>query len=154
MEDWEKFKNLKQRGEWVELQFMAQATKLQFTVCRPWGDNWAYDVGIEHGANFLRIQVKSTTFRLGRGYWCQFTPHYQKKQDYSVEQIDMFAAYVIPVNVWYLIPAAELLGRRRKKGTMLFPSGRPRGNSFKYECYREAWGLLTKTRRQLAGYGR
>ena len=151
MEDWKKFKNFKQRGEWVELQFMAQASERRFAISKPWGDNGAYDVGIEHGANFLRVQVKSTTCRLGRGYWCQFKPHYGKKQDYSLEQLDLFAAYVIPVRVWYLIPAIELLGGKRKEGAMLYPVDLPlrKRNGFKYECYQESWELLTKTRREL-----
>jgi len=152
---WERFKSLKERGEWVELQFMAEAARRRFAVCRPWGDSRAYDVGIEHGANFLRVQVKSASCRMGCGYWCGFTPHYNKKQDYSVKEIDLFAAYVIPVRVCYLIPAGEMLGVRRRKGTMLFPVVLPvRKNSFRYECYREAWQLLARSRRELAKYGR
>ncbi|MHB8216686.1 MAG: group I intron-associated PD-(D/E)XK endonuclease [Candidatus Sulfotelmatobacter sp.] len=155
MEYGEKFANFKERGEWVELQFMAEAARRRFAVCRPWGDNRAYDVGIEHGSNFLRVQVKSASCRMGNGYWCGFAPHYNKKKDYSVKQLDLFAAYVIPVGVWYLIPAAEMLGDRRRKGTMLFPVVLPvRKNSFRYECYQEAWRMLTKTRRGLARYGR
>ena len=61
MKYWERFKTMKQRGEWVELQFMAQAAKRRFAVCKPWGETRAYDVGIEHGPNFLRVQVKSTS---------------------------------------------------------------------------------------------
>jgi hypothetical protein len=48
-------------------------------------------------------------------------PTYTKKQDYTVEQIDLFAAYIIPEDVWYLIPSAVLLGPQRKVGLMLFP---------------------------------
>jgi hypothetical protein len=151
---WKPFKNLKQRGEWVELQFMAQAAKRCLLLSRPWGDNWPYDVGIENGPAFLRVQIKSTTCRLRTGYWCQFVPHYQKKQDYTLEQIDIFAAYVIPEDVWYLIPASVLLGRRRKRGVVLFPSALPLlKNRLRYESYREAWELLSKTREELAALG-
>jgi hypothetical protein len=96
MKYWERFTNFKQRGEWVELQFMAQAAQHHFAVSKPWGDTRAYDVGIEHGENFLRVQVKSTTSRSGAGYRCQFMPNHQNKHDYSLNQIDLFAAYVIP----------------------------------------------------------
>jgi hypothetical protein len=155
MKPWEKFGSLKERGEWVELRFMAEAAGRLFAVLKPWGDCRAYDVGIEHGANFLRVQVKSATCRMGCGYWCGFTPHWGKKQDYSLKQIDLFAAYVIPVDVWYLIPASVMLGARRRKGTMLYPVVLPvRKNSFRYECYREAWRMLTKSRSELARYGR
>ena len=114
MEDWQRFKTGKERGEWAELQFMAGAARRQFRVCKPWGETAAYDVGIEHGQNFLRVQVKSSTNRRGRGYWCDFTRHYRKENDYSLEEVDLFAAYVIPEDAWYLIPAAVLLRDGRK----------------------------------------
>jgi hypothetical protein len=91
------------------------------SISKPWGDSGSYDVGVQHGPDILRVQVKSTTVRTGTGYFCQFKPNYFRKQDYTVEQIDVFAAYVIPQDVWYLIPAAIILGPTRKTGLMLFP---------------------------------
>ncbi len=155
MKHWERFTSMKQRGEWVELQFMAQAAKRRLAVSKPWGDMQAYDVGIEHGSNFLRVQVKSTTYRSGAGYRCMFKPNYLKKRDYSLDQIDLFAAYVIPVDAWYLIPAALLLGPRRLTMAMLSPVVPPvKKVCYRYECYREAWGLLTRSRLELGKYGR
>jgi hypothetical protein len=148
---WELFSNFKQRGEWVELQFMAQAAQRRFAVSKPWGDTQPYDVGIEHGPNFLRVQVKSTTSRVGAGYRCMFKPNYLRKRDYSLKEIDLFAAYVIPADAWYLIPAVLLLGQRRRAMAMLCPVVPPKKKaSYRYECYREAWKLLTKTRDELA----
>jgi len=128
---WEKFKTFKERGEWVELQFMAAAAQHRFAVSKPWGDTKAYDVGIEHKGNYLRVQVKSTTMRSGAGYLCQFHPNHNRKCDYSLKEIDVFAAYVIPENVWYLIPAALLLGKHRKWIAMLCPLATPK----KKACY-------------------
>ena len=154
MKYWEKFKTFKQRGDWVELQFMAAATQRRFVTSKPWGDTQAYDVGIEHKGNYLRVQVKSTTARGGAGYVCQFKPNQQKKCDYSIEQIDLFAAYVIPENAWYLIPAVLLLGKRRKIMAMLCPVVPPvKKASYCYEGYREAWNLLTKSRSELLQCG-
>jgi len=151
--DWELFSNFKQRGEWVELQFMAAAAKRRLSVNKPWGDTRAYDVGIEHGPNFLRVQVKSTTVRSGAGYRCQFMPNHKTKRDYSLKEIDLFAAYVIPEDAWYLIPAVLLLGKQRRLMAMLFPVVPPaKKASYRYECYREAWYLLTKTRAELGQY--
>jgi hypothetical protein len=149
--DWERFSNFKQRGEWVELQFMAKAAQRRFAISKPWGDTQAYDVGIEHGPNFLRVQVKSTTVRSGAGYRCQFMPNHKKKRDYSLQEIDLFAAYVIPEDVWYLIPAVLLLGKRRRSMAALCPVVPPaKKASYRYECYREAWNLLTQGRAELA----
>jgi PD-(D/E)XK endonuclease len=149
--DWDRFSNFKQRGEWVELQFMAQAARRRFAISRPWGETQAYDVGIEHALNFLRVQVKSTTARSGAGYRCQFMPNHKKKRDYSLKEIDLFAAYVIPEDAWYLIPAVLLLGARRRFMAALCPVSPPaKKASYCYECYREAWNLLTKSRSELA----
>jgi PD-(D/E)XK endonuclease len=149
MKHWQRFSTFKQRGEWVELQFMAQAALRGFTISKPWGDTSAYDVGVEHGAHYIRVQVKSTTVRTGTGYFCQFKPNYYKKHDYTLSQIDLFAAYVIPVNVWYMIPASVILGPTRKQGLMLFPVDVLKKNRYRYESYKEAWPLLTETRRSL-----
>ena len=149
MNHWKNFKSYKQRGEWVELRFMAEAAERGFFVVKPWGDTRAYDVGVDHSPNYLRVQVKSTTCRTGTGYFCQFKPHYLKKQDYTLDQLDLFAAYVIPVQTWYIIPAALLLGEVRKTGIMLHPVEPLKKDRYSYEAYKEAWPLLYKSRRAL-----
>ena len=75
--------------------------------------------------------------------------------DYSLNQIDLFAAYVIPEDAWYFIPAVVLLCERRLRMAMLSPIEPPKKKaSYCYECYREAWNLLTKTRSDLANHKR
>ncbi len=152
--DWIHFKTFKQRGEWVELQFMAEAAKHRFAISKPWGETQSYDVGIEHSSNFLRVQVKSTVVRSAAGYLCQFKPNHLKKRDYSLKEIDVFAAYVIPEDAWYLIPAVLLLGKRRRTMAMLCPVVPPKKKAcYRYESYREAWDLLRKSRLELGNYG-
>jgi len=154
MRYWERFKSFKERGEWVELQFMAEAARRRFAVCKPWGDTRAFDVGIECHPNFLRVQVKSTSYRRGDGYCCQLIPNHAKKQDYTLEQVDLFAAYVIPVKEWYLIPASLVLGVRRITCVMLSPVVPPtKKKSYCYERYKAAWNLLTDSRGDLARRG-
>ena len=153
MHYWERFASMKERGEWVELLFMTAAAQRRFAVSKPWGDTRPYDVGIEFGENFLRVQVKSTTQRSGAGYLCQFKPNHLKKHDYSLKEIDLFAAYVIPEEVWYLIPAKLLLGKRRKTMAMLSPLVPPKKKAcYRYEIYRNNWQMLTKTREELRHY--
>jgi hypothetical protein len=150
MKYWQRFRTLKERGEWVELKFMTEAAQRRFTVNKPWGDSRAYDVGIEHGQNFLRVQVKCTTYRVDGGYRCKFVPDSISNEDYSLKRLDLFAAYVIPEEVWYLIPAVLLVGKRRKGAAMLCPVTRlARKATYRYECYRESWNLLTKSRSEL-----
>jgi hypothetical protein len=59
-----------------------------------------------------------------------------------VKQVDFFAAYVIPEDVWYLIPAAVLLRGTQKKALTLLPAKPKHPERYKCECYREAWVLL------------
>jgi len=139
------FNNFKERGEWVELQFMARALRQKFRVSKPWGDSSAYDVGVEYDRVFLRVQVKSTDYRIGNGYLCAFKPNQHSRRPYTTRKIDFFAAYVIPEDAWYLLPAAVVL-KTRSLSLMLYPLKPKRRNSFHYESYREAWNLLrTKT---------
>jgi hypothetical protein len=134
------FRTFKERGEWVELLFMAWALRKGFKVSRPWGDSGPYDVGVEHGRRFLRVQVKSTSFRKGTGYLCGFSSN-QRSKRYTRRQVDFFAAYVIPEEVWYIIPAAAVL-KNKSTELMLYPMQRMRRDCYRYEGYREAWKLL------------
>jgi hypothetical protein len=120
---------------------MARAVRKGFKVSKPWGDSSAYDVGIESGARILRVQVKSTDCRTQYGYLCQFKPNAHSKP-YTLKQVDFFAAYVIPEDVWYLIPAEMLLGGKQKKAVTILPEKPKHPERYKCERYREAWGLL------------
>jgi len=84
--------------------------------------------------------VKSTSFRIGTGYLCGFSSN-QRSKRYTRRQVDFFAAYVIPEDVWYIIPATAVL---KNKGTelMLCPMQSMRRDCYQYEGYREAWKLL------------
>ncbi|HEY3971582.1 MAG TPA: group I intron-associated PD-(D/E)XK endonuclease [Candidatus Sulfotelmatobacter sp.] len=151
MEQWEKFRTFKQRGEWVELLFMAAAALRGFGISKPWGDSAACDVGIHHGSNYLRVQVKSSSYRRGTGYYCEFKPQ-DFQTGYSLEQVDLFAAYVIPTDAWYLIPAAVLL-RQHIQGLQLCPVRPSTRCPYLYEKYREAWKMLAKNRCALSRLG-
>jgi hypothetical protein len=59
----------------------------------------------------------------------------QAKQ-YSEEQIDVIAAYVVPEDAWFLIPVSEL----RTKTLYLPPPERAKAS--KYGRFLEAWELL------------
>ena len=135
------FRTYKERGEWVELQFMARAVREGFKVSKPWGDSSAYDVGIESGERILRVQVKSTDCRTQYGYLCQFKPN-AKSKPYTLKQVDFFAAYIIPEDEWYVIPAVVLLGEKPKKALTLFPVGARHPERYGYEKYRGGWELM------------
>ena len=143
MDEFKFFKNFKERGEWVEARFMADAMRHGYKVLKPWGDSQPYDVALAFGNRIVRVQVKSSSNRYGTGYLCQFKPNYYTKP-YSLDQLDFFAACVIPKDTWYLIPAKVVLcGEITKKALMLYPVEPEKRGRYLYESYREAWPLLT-----------
>jgi hypothetical protein len=143
MDEFKFFKNFKERGEWVEARFMADAMRHGYKVLKPWGDSQPYDVALAFGNRIVRVQVKSTSNRYSTGYLCQFKPNYFS-QPYSLAQLDFFAACVIPQDTWYLVPARVVLGGDvNKQAIMLFPMEPVKQNRYLYESYREAWPLLT-----------
>ncbi len=109
----------------------------------------AYDVDIECAGGLLRVQVKSSSVRNGTGYFCQFHRNYLTQHPYTLDDVDLFATYIIPVTTWYLIPAAVILTPTVKVGLTLYPVTALKQDRYKYEHCREAWGLLSKTRREL-----
>jgi hypothetical protein len=140
------FRNFKERGEWVELQFMGQALRKKFRVSKPWGDSGSYDVGIEQGRRLLKVQVKSTSYRLGSGYQCACRPNERSKR-YTTRKVDFFAAYVVPEDVWYIIPASVVL-KTKSCDLMLCPVQPRRRDSYLYEHCREAWHLLRSAKKK------
>jgi hypothetical protein len=155
MEFWQRFTTRKQQGEWVELQFMAEAARRRFGVNKPWADMGPYDIGVECGENFLRVQIKGTIQQVGGGYRCQMRPKHRHRQTYFPNKIDLFAAYAIPANAWYIIPAPIILASGAARDIMICPIAPPKKKaSYCYECYREAWELLTQTRSDLADFKR
>lgn len=96
------------------------------------GDNAPYDLAVESGGHFLRVQVKCTQFRRGHSYKCHL---YSNGVAYSSDQIDFIAAYIIPVDTWYILPVAVIAGH---PDILLTPD---RKNS-KHARYKEAWHLL------------
>ena len=129
------FASYKRRGEWAELLFMTVASGLGFNVAKPWGETPRYDVVVEQDGRFLRVQVKSTEMWLGTCYLCQL--HAFGQQPYTSKEIDYFAIYVFPEDVWYIFPVKRLTGMRTIALT-------PHLNGHKYEPYMENWWLLAR----------
>ena len=55
---------------------------------------------------------------------------------YTSDEIDIFVAYLVPIDVWYVIPVDKI----KKKSLLFFPYGGARCSH--YEQYREAWNLM------------
>ena len=126
----------KQRGELVEMMFMVQASRRGLIVAKPYGDSRRYDFITDAGKRLRRVQVKSTSHRTGRGYCVNATARRHARSVYTAADIDFLIAYVIPRDVWYVVPVADL----RSSTFRVYPDGCRRGGL--YEQYRESWHSL------------
>lgn len=125
------FKTCKQRGEWVEMVFMARASREGLQVSKPYGESAAYDFIVESGAFCSRVQVKSTLARSWNGYKCYL--HASMGRRYKSGSFDYAGIYVIPANAWFIVPHVGLPG-----SLFLLPGT----VGSKYYEYEEAWHLL------------
>jgi PD-(D/E)XK endonuclease len=124
------FKTLKQRGEWVEMRFMACAAEEGLHVSKPWGESTAYDFIVEHAQRCLRVQVKSTIMRHDNGYICHVVG--SNRTPYVQGAFDFAAVYVLLSDVWFIAP--------QPKTSAIFL--RPGVRKSKHHKYEEAWHLL------------
>jgi PD-(D/E)XK endonuclease len=116
--------------------FMARAAEHGLVVTKPWGDSAHYDFIVECNGCVLRIQVKSTMSRNRKTYLCTLYSARRCEDD----DFDFLAAYVIPLDLWYLVPAEVVVtGKQKLCLSPQYP------NSI-YEPYREAWHLLKQKR--------
>jgi hypothetical protein len=129
-----RIKHPKLRGEWAELRFMTRAAEHGLCVTKPWGETARYDFAVEHEGHFVRVQVKSTMFVDRGGYSCSVRGC---SGPYEGDPFDFLAVYLIPEDLWYIIPAEKVRGQG---SVALYP----RLRKSKYEKYREAWGLLKR----------
>src|SRR5882724_11980706 len=103
-----KIKHPKLRGEWAELCFMVRAAEKGLQVSKPWGETARYDFAVERDGRFLRVQVKSTMFRDRGGYSCTVRGC---RGPYEGAPFDFVAAYLIPEDLWYIIPEEMIRGQ-------------------------------------------
>lgn len=129
-------KDKKERGEWAESVFLARASEEGLPACKPWGDSRSFDCVVGRPGKFVAVQVKCTIARLesGEGYICSTCSSHKP---YKKGSFDYLAAYVIPEDVWYIIPGKLVYGLKSISLCTV-------GGEQKYEEYREAWGLLRK----------
>ena len=134
-------RNPKRAGEISQAAFLLKARKLGFQVAMPWGDGERYDfvVSAEEGGPIFRVQVKGTGRLYRRGYEVQpvHATRRRGKRRYTAKEIDVVAAHVQPVDVWYLLPIAAV---GRAKSLRFYPGIKSRRPM--WEEYREAWQVL------------
>jgi hypothetical protein len=128
-------RNSKERGESAEIAFLYKASNLDFGVAKPYGDSQRYDFILSCRKKLWKVQVKSTRARHKGGYQVHARGS-RRGAKYTPEEIDFLVAYIVPEDVWYVVPVEAI----QNKTLSFFPSGRRPGRRF--EEYREAWHLM------------
>jgi hypothetical protein len=123
----------KDTGVIGELAFSAEAMRRGYKLAQPLGDNEQFDLLLTAGGDRLyRVQVKASanpqkevyTYLIRRG---------KNKTEYF--EVDVFALYLIPERIFFIIPRIEAGDRRTVKLRAL-----PRKSQ--WAIYRENWGIF------------
>jgi hypothetical protein len=127
------FKSCKRRGEWAEMVFAGTSFAGGAEFGASLGESCGYDFVVDQGGRMLRVQVKSTIYREGEeGYVCTLS---DSKGPYKKNSFEFVAAYVIPDDVWFILPEKKIRG-------MWSIGLYPKLESAKWRNYQEAWDLL------------
>lgn len=135
-------------GERAECAFMHQAMQRGFTVSVPFGDSAPYDVIVHSALRVLRpgrlwrVQVRSVAamqegvyrVRAWRLVGRDVVP-------LTTREADFIAAWVIPLDAWYIIPVKAFSPRT---SLLFYPHRHPPLGL--WEHYRDAWPLLRRAR--------
>ena len=128
--------NTKRIGELAEAAFVVKAAGLGFAVSKPWGDSERYDFILDSGPRTWRVQIKCTESPNNRGYQVQSTYTDRKqKGHYTPADIDVLVAYILPLDLWYVIPAQAFPA---SASIRFYPEGNISRRA-RFEQYREAW---------------
>lgn len=91
----------KSSGEQAELYFAAECCRQGITVCFPHSDDVAYDFVLDTGRKLLKIQVKSSRFKYGKGY--KFSTNYKT----SNHGFDFYVFFVHKTRDFYIVPLSK-----------------------------------------------
>ena len=111
-----------------------------WSVAPPLGDNDPFDLLVNNGDRFLRLQVKAT---LEKHTYSQSRPHYQfqlahspsSKTRYTADQVDFFVCCALDSRRFWVLPfeAATVITLKIYNG-----------EDGKFHRYEDAWVLLEK----------
>jgi len=133
-------KYLRQTGDIAELKFVVKAIENNLHVSKPLMGFLHYDFIIDCFGQLARVQVKATS-QYDYGYKVHVS-YGTTKTPYSPNEIDYFAIYIVPEDLWYLIPVDVLGGT--KKITL-----RPDSEKCKFSRYRENWNVMLPPRKYI-----
>lgn len=140
---------MKEIGLTSELRFHFEASMRSLIVSVPCGEQ-VYDCIVDNGDKLFKVQIKSTSkerFEKKDKFRVLITSG-NEKRPYTSKEVDVFAIFIIPLKIWYLVPQTLLDGRTH---LALHPSSK----SCAVKEFREAWDIFfnsSKITSQFSGY--
>ena len=138
----------KTRGTVYEYKFFSKALDLGYDVFIPAGDNLPIDCIVQNGAGKLyKVQIKGTASENREGgrspgsrkrYKVLAATGQSAKLSIDCTKVDILAAYVDPVDAWYIIPCLEI----GAKSVWFYPH--IENSRAMTEKHREHWDLFKK----------
>ena len=132
--------NTRNKGALAEYRFISTAISLDLRVITPAVEGYPYDVVIDNGESFYRIQIKYATkdkrrdnsFSVMTQRRIKSTyPTYRK---YTAEEVDYFAVYIWYIDTFFIIPYEAVEGNSISLNLS--------DNNNKYTAYKNNWQLL------------
>jgi hypothetical protein len=136
----------KTAGTVYEYKFFSKILEKGYDLFLPAGDNLPIDCIVQNGAGKLyRVQIKGTASENREGgrtgkkrYKVLAATGQSSKMSIDCTKVDILAAYVEPVNTWYIIPCLEI----GAKSVWFYPH--IENSRSMTERFKEEWDLFKK----------
>ena len=115
-------------GEYAESLFTTYCIEKGYIVSKPFGHVTRYDLIVDINNSLERVQVKSTK------YCRTHDNQFQVRLGYTKKEIDWFAIYIKPNNIWFIVPISAV------KGLQQFSY--KRNKKSKYDIFKNNFGFL------------
>jgi hypothetical protein len=128
------------RGNAAEAQILSEFVCKGFNVLTPFGGGQPYDLAVDLGDGFLRVQCK-TAWLVARGclaFHCRATDHGRGRVPYD-GLADLFAVYLPPTDGIYLIPVRAVPGHVGRMRLEPAKNNQRRGVRFAADFEIERW---------------
>jgi hypothetical protein len=136
----------KTAGTMYEYKFFSKILEKGYDLFIPAGDNLPIDCIVQNGAgNLYKVQIKGTASENREGgrtgkkrYKVLAATGQSSKTSIDCTKVDILAAYVEPVNTWYIIPCLEI----GAKSVWFYPH--IENSRSMTERFKEEWDLFKK----------
>jgi hypothetical protein len=136
----------KTAGTVYEYKFFSKILEKGYDLFIPAGDNLPIDCIVQNGAGKLyKVQIKGTASENREGgrtgkkrYKVLAATGQSSKTSIDCTKVDILAAYVEPVNTWYIIPCLEI----GAKSVWFYPH--IENSRSMTERFKEEWDLFKK----------